>query len=104
MLCWGSWANTQKLTASTWRFELFYWDYVLGILILSLIFAFTLGSNGGGGRSFSGGGAGRVSASRASVGTARTTAATTAGTVGTARTSAARATTAGTAARTSSAR
>jgi glucose uptake protein len=42
MLCWGSWANTQKLSAGTWRFELFYWDYVFGILILSLVFAFTL--------------------------------------------------------------
>jgi glucose uptake protein len=52
MLCWGSWANTQKLAAATWRFELFYWDYVFGILLLSLIFAFTLGSNGSGGRSF----------------------------------------------------
>ncbi len=52
MLCWGSWANTQKLAANTWRFELFYWDYVIGILILSLILAFTLGSNGSGGRSF----------------------------------------------------
>ena len=52
MLCWGSWANTQKLSASTWRFELFYWDYVFGILILSLLFAFTLGSNGSSGRAF----------------------------------------------------
>ena len=52
MLCWGSWANTQKLAAGTWRFELFYWDYVFGILLLSLIFAFTLGGNGSGGRSF----------------------------------------------------
>ena len=46
MLCWGSWANTQKLAASNWRFELFYWDYVLGILLTSLILAFTLGSHG----------------------------------------------------------
>ena len=52
MLCWGSWANTQKLSAGTWRFELFYWDYVFGILISSLLFAFTLGSNGSGGRAF----------------------------------------------------
>lgn len=52
MLCWGSWANTQKLAASTWRFELFYWDYVMGIVLLSLVFGFTLGSNGSGGRSF----------------------------------------------------
>src|SRR5579863_416730 len=52
MLCWGSWANTQKLAAGTWRFELFYWDYVIGILVLTLIFAFTLGSYGSNGRSF----------------------------------------------------
>ncbi len=52
MLCWGSWANTQKLAAANWRFELFYWDYVLGILLLSLVFAFTLGSVGSEGRSF----------------------------------------------------
>ena len=52
MICWGSWANTQKLASSSWRFELFYWDYVIGIVILSLIFAFTLGSSGEQGRSF----------------------------------------------------
>ena len=52
MLCWGSWANTQKLSAATWRFELFYWDYVIGILLLTLLFAFTLGSNGSQGRGF----------------------------------------------------
>lgn len=52
MLCWGSWANTQKLAAGTWRFELFYWDYVLGIVGLALLAAFTLGSTGAGGRSF----------------------------------------------------
>lgn len=52
MLCWGSWANTQKLAEKTWRFELFYWDYVIGILLFSLISAFTLGSIGDQGRSF----------------------------------------------------
>ena len=52
MLCWGSWANTQKLTTSTWRFELFYWDYALGILAASLVLAFTLGSTGRAGRGF----------------------------------------------------
>lgn len=52
MICWGSWANTQKLAANSWRFELFYWDYVFGILLISLIFAFTVGSNSGPGRSF----------------------------------------------------
>lgn len=52
MLCWGSWANTQKLAAASWRFELFYWDYVIGIVLLSVLFAVTLGSNGENGRSF----------------------------------------------------
>jgi glucose uptake protein len=42
MICWGSWANTQKATGS-WRFELFYWDYVWGIVLLSLIAGLTLG-------------------------------------------------------------
>lgn len=52
MFCWGSWANTTKLSSPKWRFELFYWDYAFGILILSLILAFTLGSNGSTGRPF----------------------------------------------------
>ena len=52
MICWGSWANTQKLSEKTWRFELFYWDYVIGILLFSILCAFTLGSTGDGGRSF----------------------------------------------------
>jgi glucose uptake protein len=46
MTCWGSWANTQKLAAKNWRFELFYWDVVLGLLLFSLLAAFTLGSLG----------------------------------------------------------
>lgn len=52
MICWGSWANTQKLASKNWRFELFYWDYVIGILFFSLISALTLGSFGNVGRSF----------------------------------------------------
>ena len=52
MLCWGSWGNTQKLAGKTWRYELFYWDYVIGILLFSIISAFTLGSIGSEGRSF----------------------------------------------------
>ena len=52
MLCWGSWANTQKLAGRHWRFELFYWDYALGVLLLSVIFGLTLGSTGETGRSF----------------------------------------------------
>lgn len=51
MLCWGSWANTQKL-ASRWRFELFYWDYAAGVLLTSVLLAFTLGSTGEAGLSF----------------------------------------------------
>lgn len=53
MICWGSWANTQKLSAANWRFELFYWDYVIGIVLFSLLLALTLGSVGDEGRSFS---------------------------------------------------
>jgi len=52
MLCWGSWANTQKLVTGKWRFELFYWDYVIGIVLFSLIAACTLGSYGTEGRPF----------------------------------------------------
>lgn len=52
MLCWGSWGNTQKLAGKTWRFELFYWDYVAGIVLFSLLLGFTLGSTGTAGRSF----------------------------------------------------
>ncbi len=52
MLCWGSWGNTQKLAGKRWRFELFYWDYVIGILLFSIVSAFTLGSHGAQGRSF----------------------------------------------------
>ena len=52
MFCWGSWANTTKLTTKTWRFELFYWDYGFGILLATVLLAFTLGSNGIAGRAF----------------------------------------------------
>lgn len=43
MLCWGSWANTQKID-ERWRFELFYWDYVCGLLACALVFGLTLGN------------------------------------------------------------
>jgi len=52
MICWGSWGNTQKLTGKAWRFELFYWDYALGILLFSILIGFTLGSSGTSGRGF----------------------------------------------------
>jgi glucose uptake protein len=45
MICWGSWANTQKM-AGKWRFELFYWDYAFGVLLAATIAAFTFGSLG----------------------------------------------------------
>ena len=50
-LCWGSWANTYKATRG-YRFELFYWDYAIGIVLVSLFWAITLGSTGGGGETF----------------------------------------------------
>jgi glucose uptake protein len=47
MLGWGSWANTQKLAGKDrWPFQLYYWDYALGIFFLSILFLFTLGSLG----------------------------------------------------------
>ena len=52
MLCWGSWANTQKLASKEWKFQLFYWDYAIGVLLWSLVLAFTAGSMGEAGRSF----------------------------------------------------
>ena len=52
MLCWGSWGNTQKLAAKSWRYELFYCDYVVGMVLFALILALTLGSFGPEGRPF----------------------------------------------------
>jgi glucose uptake protein len=52
MLCWGSWANTRKLARKDWRFELFYWDYAIGVLLLTLVLGLTLGSSGGEGPAF----------------------------------------------------
>ena len=51
MLCWGSWANTMKL-CSGYRFQLFYWDYVLGLTLGALLWGITLGSLGAEGRPF----------------------------------------------------
>ncbi len=52
MLCWGSWANTQKLASEEWQFQLFYWDYSIGVILLTLVLALTMGSIGEEGRSF----------------------------------------------------
>lgn len=46
MFCWGSWGNTQKLAGKTWRYELFYWDYVIGVVLFALVFGLTAGSIG----------------------------------------------------------
>ena len=51
MFCWGSWANTIKLCPN-YRFQLFYWDYVLGLIAGALLWGFTLGSMGASGRPF----------------------------------------------------
>lgn len=50
-ICWGSWANTFK-GVKNYRFELFYWDYAVGIFLTSLVFAFTMGSAGNDSSSF----------------------------------------------------
>src|SRR5579864_9208253 len=46
-ICWGSFANTFKLTKN-YRFELYYWDYAIGIAGISLLLAMTMGSIGQG--------------------------------------------------------
>jgi glucose uptake protein len=44
-VCWGSWANTYK-GVKGYRLELFYWDYAVGIFLISVVLAFTMGSTG----------------------------------------------------------
>lgn len=51
MFCWGSWANTMKL-APGYGFQLFYWDYVTGVMLGSLCWGLTLGNWGGGSLAF----------------------------------------------------
>src|SRR5690348_3465237 len=50
-ICWGSFANTFKLTKN-YRFELYYWDYAFGIFGMALVLAFTMGSMNGGDTAF----------------------------------------------------
>src|SRR5215467_10536169 len=50
-ICWGSWANTYK-GVRNYRFELFYWDYAVGIFLISLVLAFTMGSTSNDASSF----------------------------------------------------
>lgn len=50
MLCWGSWANSSKCTTDKWQFPLFYWDYSIGLILMSLFYGLSLGSIGDAGR------------------------------------------------------
>jgi len=50
-ICWGSWANTFK-GVKNYRFELFYWDYAVGIFLISVVLAFTLGNRSNDASSF----------------------------------------------------
>jgi glucose uptake protein len=52
MTCWGSWQNTRNVAGLKWRFKLFYWDFIAGIFLFSLLMAFTFGSLGSEGRTF----------------------------------------------------
>lgn len=52
MICWGSWANTYKLCPPRWRFELFYFDFAVGVFIAAIIAALTFGTLGWDGFSF----------------------------------------------------
>jgi glucose uptake protein len=52
MLCWGSWANTQKLAKKSWSFQLYYWDYGIGVVLISFVLGITMGSFGTEGRAF----------------------------------------------------
>src|SRR6476620_11164453 len=50
MLGWGSWANTQKLAGKEkWPFELFYWDYAIGVFLFGIVFSHNFGSLGSAG-------------------------------------------------------
>jgi len=50
-ICWGSWANTYK-GVKNYRFELFYWDYALGIFLIAVALAFTMGNTSNDASSF----------------------------------------------------
>jgi len=52
MVCWGSWANTLKLASKKWPFQLYYWDYSMGLVLTSLALGLTFGSIGSNGRGF----------------------------------------------------
>jgi glucose uptake protein len=45
LLCLGSWPSLFKM-AGKWRFELFYFDFAVGLIVAALIYAFTVGNLG----------------------------------------------------------
>lgn len=45
MLCWGLWASLHKL-AGKWRYELFYFDVAVGLLVTAAVASLTLGTLG----------------------------------------------------------
>lgn len=51
MICWGSWPVTMKF-APGWRFHFYYWDFLIGVIVTSLLLGMTLGSSHGGPSSF----------------------------------------------------
>src|ERR1700683_171983 len=51
MICWGSWANTLKICPG-YRFQLFYWDYAIGVVLGALLLGMTAGSHGSAGPPF----------------------------------------------------
>ena len=46
LLCWGSWANTLKMAGPKWRFELYCYDFAIGLVAAALLISFTFGSLG----------------------------------------------------------
>ena len=45
MLCMGTWANTYRMT-SKWRYELYYFDFAMGVLLAAIVIGLTFGSMG----------------------------------------------------------
>jgi glucose uptake protein len=52
MVGWGTWANLFKAAGGKWRFELFYFDFAIGVLLAAMLIALTAGSLGFDGFSF----------------------------------------------------
>jgi glucose uptake protein len=46
MLAWGIWANTVKAAGEKWRFELYCFDFALGVLLAAVVCALTWGNLG----------------------------------------------------------